>query len=291
MKIIYLPLISLVFAMAFLSMQGSGTIKIQNKCATKNSGGAPAGRTGAPGEPSCATSTCHSGATQDGSIENTLTLLSGVTPVTDYIPGETYNVVVAMTSNPTKRGFQATALTATNAMAGNFTGQTPGGTAVSTSAGRKYANHTSSSNLSSQISQWTWTWTAPATNVGPVTFYLATNKTNSSNTSSGDVIYLSQHVFGSTASLQEETTNQFEVGYNFEKHQLELSLESELTDEMILNLLDLNGKSVFHASLGKSIEGVNKTSIKLPSDIENGIYVATIFAGNHPYSQKVMIQK
>lgn len=291
MKYIHLPILAFTSSLFFLSFQRNETIVNIQKCDRKNANGAPAGRTGAPGEPSCATSLCHSGATQDGSTENVLTLLDGVTPITDYIPGQAYTVVVTMTSNPAKRGFQATALTDANVMAGNFTGLTAGGTAVSTSSGRKYANHTSNSNLSSQMTQWSWTWTAPATNVGTVTFYLATNKTNSSNTSSGDVIYLSQHQFGSTANVNELDANNFEVGYNVVEHQLEISLESAGTEEMILNLLDLNGKSVFHSEIGKANEGENTTSVKLPSELKNGIYVLNLFLGNKPYSKKVMVQR
>ncbi|MFM7682216.1 MAG: choice-of-anchor V domain-containing protein, partial [Bacteroidota bacterium] len=139
-----------------------------------NSGGVAAGKTGAPGEQNC--TQCHSGNTQDGSNENVLTLLDGTTPVTTYSPGQQYTVTLSMSSNPVKKGFQATALTSANAMAGIFTGQS-GNTSINGSS-KKYANHTSTSNTSSSAPIWTWTWTAPASGTGDVKFYVATNKAN-----------------------------------------------------------------------------------------------------------------
>jgi hypothetical protein len=282
-------------AIGTLAFQHSGKADITNfvKFTHKYGNGAPAGRTGAPGEPSCATTTCHNGAALDGATENTLILLSGASVVTNYLPGQTYNVTVAMASNPAKKGFQATALDASNNMAGTFTGQTIGGTAVNSSAGRQYANHTGSSNESAENPIWIWTWTAPATDVGPVTFYVATNKTNNSNTAAGDFIYLSEHVIGSAAGIVEESKveSNFSAGYNSEDHKLVVDFNSLSSGEMHLNLVDLNGRSAYTADLGKAIIGKNNTSVKLPSDLKNGIYFVNIFVHNKPMSAKIMIQR
>jgi hypothetical protein len=295
MKKNYIILGIALLAIGTLAFQHTGKADITKfvKFTHKNQNGAPAGRTGAPGEPSCATSTCHSGAAQDGSAENTFILLSGATVVTDYLPGQTYNVTVAMASNPAKKGFQATALDGSNNMAGTFTGQTIGGTAVNSSAGRQYANHTGSSNQSSENSVWIWTWTAPATDVGPVTFYVATNKTNNSNTAAGDVIYLSEHVIGSAASVNEEMKEEsnFAAGYNSDDHKLVIDFQSLSSGEMYLNLVDLNGRSAFTTDLGKAIIGKNNTTVKLPVDLKNGIYFVNVFVHNKPMSAKIMIQR
>lgn len=282
-------------AIGTLAFQHTGKSDISRfvKFTHKNANGAPAGRTGAPGEPSCATAICHNGAALDGTTENTLVLLSGASVVTDYLPGQSYNVTVAMASNPTKKGFQATALDGSNNMAGTFTGQTIGGTAINSSAGRQYANHTATSNEAAENSLWIWTWTAPATDVGPVTFYVATNKTNNSSTAAGDAIYLSEHVIGSAAGVAEESKEEtnFSAGYNSENHKLHIDFNSLSSGEMYLNLVDLNGRSAYTADLGKAIIGKNNTSVKLPSDLKNGIYIANIFVHNKPMSAKVMIQR
>ena len=58
---------------------------------------------------------------------------------------------------------------------------------------------------------------------------------------------------------------------------------------MSFNLMDLSGKSIFSSTLGFSQIGVNQQSIKLPSGLNSGVYMATLFIGNTPLSAKVYI--
>ena len=280
-------------ALGFISFQGTGNVEIEKylvKNQHKNANGAPSAKTGAPGENNC--TQCHSGTSQSGTSENTFVLLSGLTPVTSYTPGATYNVSLSMASAPAKKGFQATALSSSNTMAGTFTGQVVGGTNVSTSGGRQYANHTSASNTSSNTN-WIWTWTAPATNVGDVTFYVATNKANNNTTASGDAIYLSQHIVGSTASIDENESvkSNFVAGYNAETNAVKIDFTSLTAGEMFFNLVDMNGRSVFTYEMGNAQIGKNATSIKLPNDLKNGIYFVNVFINNTPMSAKIQVQK
>ncbi len=275
-----------------LSMKDSAKIEIAkfNAKAHKNAIGAPTGKTGAPGEQTC--TQCHSGTAQSGSTENLFVVLDGFNPVTNYVPGQTYNVSLSMASAPTKKGFQAIALDGTNAMAGSFTGQTAGGTTISTAGSKQYANHNSTSNTDANM-VWIWSWTAPATNVGDVTFYVATNKANGNTTSSGDVIYISQHVLGTTASIADNGTidEQFSAGYSAETHAVVMDFNSLTSGNMTLNLVDVNGRSAFFAELGKAQIGSNKETVKLPSDLNNGIYFVNFFVNNNPMSAKILIQR
>ena len=61
--------------------------------------------------------------------------------------------------------------------------------------------------------------------------------------------------------------------------------------EMFFNLVDLSGKSVFTYSMGESQIGINKESIALPSEIENGIYAVHFFIGNKAMTAKIMVQR
>jgi hypothetical protein len=275
-----------------LSMKDSAKIEIAkfNAKAHKNANGAPTGKTGAPGEQTC--TQCHSGTAQSGATENQFVVLDGFNPVTNYVPGQTYNVTLAMASTPAKKGFQAIALDGTNAMAGSFTGQTAGGTTISTAGTKQYANHNSSSNTNANM-VWIWSWTAPATNVGNVTFYVATNKANDNGTSTGDVVYISQHVLGSTASVadNESIDQRFTAGYSAETNTVIMDFNSLTSGDMTLNLVDINGRSVFFTELGKAKIGSNKESVKLPSDLKNGIYFVNFFVNNNPMSAKILIQR
>jgi uncharacterized repeat protein (TIGR01451 family) len=152
------------------------------------SSGPPAGFTGAPLEFTCAE--CH--VPPDA---GTGTIL--ISAPQTYVPGQTYPITVTNSNpDPTRKrwGFQLTALDPGDEKAGNlqstdiFTqvlnNQGPGGA-------RQYIEHTSSGTYINQMggASWTFNWTAPQTDVGPVTFYAAGNHANNDGNTSGDFIY------------------------------------------------------------------------------------------------------
>ena len=251
------------------------------------SGGAGAGKTGAPGEQNC--TACHAGTAQNGANENILTLLSGTTPVTTYTPGQQYTVALAMSSNPAKRGFQSTALTSANTMAGTFTGQS-GNTTVNGTT-KKYANHTSTSNTSSTLS-WTWTWTAPASGTGNVTFYVASNKTNNNGNDNGDVIYLSQHVFSeaSSAGIEENSKESVAVYFDENSNSIHANFNALSVSATSLKLIDISGQVAYSTTLGTSEIGKNTKEIQLNKTLKSGIYIVTLEIGRKVYSKKIVVK-
>lgn len=279
-------------SMGFFAFQNDTQMQVIQK----NSGGLAQGRAGAPGETvnDVACTQCHSGQTLNGDQENAFTIVNQSTlqPITSYTPGETYTVSVDMNSDPAKKGFSATALDGSDNMAGSFTGDSFGGTQDFQDLGRDYVSHTGASNTNAQII-WFWDWTAPATNVGDVTFYVATNAANDDGGTSGDMIYLSQHVIGSFASVDEEDValNSFNAGYNPTTNAVTVDFSSLTSEGMSFNLVDMNGKSVFYKTLLDSQVGVNEYTISLPSSVENGMYVVHYFVGNNPMSAKILVQK
>lgn len=294
MKKTYILSLSAVVLFGALSFNRSGDYRIE-KFFAKNGhklsgGGSAAGKTGAPGEGNC--TSCHLGTVQSGATENVLTVLSGATPVTSYTPGQTYSVTLVMSSQPAKKGFQATALDPTNAMAGTFAAGT--NTSVNGSI-KKYANHTSTSNTNA-VTAWIWSWTAPATNVGNVKFYVASNKANDNNDDgTGDVIYTSQHTITAPAGMgfedEDNSTANFKVGYSSESNVLSFNYNSLIAGETFVNIIDLNGRSVFAGNLGNAIVGKNVESLKLPVDFKNGMYIANFFVNNNAMTAKFMVQK
>ena len=259
-----------------------------------NANGAPGGKTGAPGETNC--TQCHAamGGAQDGSSQNILTVADGITPITSYVPGQTYNVTLTLQSNPAKRGFSATALDGTNTMAGTFTGSAIGKTQVNAASGREYATHTVDGNEASELTSgfWLWEWTAPATDVGQVTFYVASNEANDNGTSTGDVIYTSFHPINSAAGVEEveETISALTAGFSAANNKLILDFTTISTDDMYVNVVDMNGRSVYQRALGSAMIGENHEEVAMPS-IKNGMYVVHFFVGNRATSKKIMVAK
>ncbi|MFN2530696.1 MAG: PQQ-dependent sugar dehydrogenase [Pyrinomonadaceae bacterium] len=154
------------------------------------SAGPPAGYTGAPGEVAEACAECHvppDAGTGHISINAPLT----------YTPGQTYSITVTH-ANPdlTRRrwGFELTVLDGSDEKAGELD-NVDGLTQVLDNAGpgnaRQYIEHTSAGTFVGQQNGATWTfnWTAPSTDVGPITFYAAGNQANNDGNTSGDYIY------------------------------------------------------------------------------------------------------
>jgi uncharacterized repeat protein (TIGR01451 family) len=183
-RLIIVPsLLAAVFG--FLLSNNSGTRPVHAFAA-----GPPAGYTGAPGEVAEACAECH--VPPDAGTGH----ISISAPQT-YIPGQTYSITVTH-ANPdlTRRrwGFELTALDTSDEKAGEL--QNPDGlTQVLNNSGlggaRQYIEHTASGTFIGQQNgaSWTFNWTAPATDVGPVTFYTAGNQANNDGNTSGDYIY------------------------------------------------------------------------------------------------------
>ncbi|HKP35791.1 MAG TPA: choice-of-anchor V domain-containing protein, partial [Pyrinomonadaceae bacterium] len=182
------------------------TNSVLHPVARAYSAGPPPGYTRAPGEEPEACAECHVPDSGAGSGQISINV-----PAT-YIPGQTYLLAVTHTnSDPSRRrwGFQLTALDTSDEKAGNLQ-SINALTQVLNNAGpgnsRQYIEHTSAGTFIGQQfnAVWTFNWTAPATYVGPVTFYAAGNQANNDGNTSGDFIY-----FTSNQSLPASSGNDF----------------------------------------------------------------------------------
>ncbi len=163
----------LVFTVVFIALSfGSYTDT------NSNSSVPPTQRTGAPGEGNC--TGCHSGALGTTGV----TLVIAGMP-TNYVLGSVYSLTASVNdaSMPMagKRGFQVTCLTAGGASAGTFINLS-GATVINAGGGKSYLSH----NTASATSTFNFQWTAPATNVGAVTFHYIGVHSNNSFSSAGD---------------------------------------------------------------------------------------------------------
>jgi hypothetical protein len=151
-----------------------------------NSGGAPSGYTGAPGEGNC--TNCHNGRVNSGSGSISISIAGN--PST-YVPGQNYDVTVYVRDPlASKFGFQATAVkNSNNQGAGTMSPGSFNQITVSSSGGKSYANHNLSPGIVQFGRRWTFVWTAPAAGSGTVTIYAAGNVANNDGGTSGDQIY------------------------------------------------------------------------------------------------------
>src|SRR5262245_39446766 len=202
LRLIVLPAL-LAALLGFLLSNDKGTRPVQ-----AYSSGPPAGYTGAPNEVPEACAECH--VPPDAGTGK----ISITAPQT-YVPGQTYPITVTHTNaDPTRLrwGFELTVLDTSDEKAGNL--QNPDGlTQVLNNQGpggaRQYIEHTSVGTFVGQQNgaSWTFNWTAPATDIGPVTFYAAGNQANNDGNTSGDYIYKTF-----VAAAPASTTPDFSIG-------------------------------------------------------------------------------
>ncbi len=239
-----------------------------------NRSGAPAGRTGAPGETTCGTSSCHDVTPNAGSATISLTLNEDQTT---YQLGETHKVTIAIDGAQVveRNGFEIVALDAQDnnvgewILEGNDKQEKTGG-------GRNYI--TSTADGSAQTA-WEIDWKAPEIDAGAVTFYLAVNDANNNGGRTGDDIYttsLSAEVEIVSAVNNINSLEGFSIYPNPVNNQINLQLVlSELTylTGTIHNGIGQSiGLSTGQLFQGEIQAGTTLQSLILPPNLTKGYY-------------------
>ncbi len=171
--------------LTMLMVAGANTLVITN---TTQPG---PGTTGAPGEFTCAQSSCHVGTEFTTTGIGFATVPAGQL-ANGYVPGQTYQLRIDISnigspiSSNYKDGFLITALDGNNDSVGKFnTIPSPTTTSLSQTFDREYVGHKDAN----ATAIWNFNWTAPNAGNGPVTFYIAALRSNNDNTAAGDRTY------------------------------------------------------------------------------------------------------
>jgi hypothetical protein len=144
--------------------------------------------TGAPTENNC--TQCHFGNELDASGGSLMLTI----PET-YEPNEVYTIIVDLARAGQNRwGFEMTALDADGARAGSFEADNAANTQVSEANSKQYIKQTAvgSAQGTNDAHSWEFQWTAPAADVGPITFYAAGNAADGDLGLTNDYIYTAQ---------------------------------------------------------------------------------------------------
>lgn len=267
----------------------------------KTSGAHP-GSTGAPGELTCAQTGCHTDAQiVPNAVSNNTLVFSGVDST--YIPGATYIVTVQAkgTGTTSKFGFEIVALK--NADSTNI------GQFAITDIGTirtQILNHTIGSDirfsvthktagtpaLSANFTKWTFEWTAPATNVGNITFWYAVNCTNNNGQNTGDQINLHKFEIKPNASVSIlEKTNEahFKAFYNNERKEIAFSYKLNAEKTIRVVLTDQQGKEIISTEAKVKSEGRHKDKLIIGSEIKGGVYFVQFQADNSSFAEKIIV--
>lgn len=223
------------------------------------------GHTGAPGETSC--TGCHGGMANTGPGDLTLTL-SDTTLL--YSPGEVFDAAVVLRqAGRDKFGFVGLALKdGGNTTIGTFTIDDAVRTRTFNDGARKYVSHTpcGADAAPPDSLSWTFHWTAPTTNVGNITLYLAGLAANHNHALSGDDTYtLSVHLAPDTVLLSSKapvSANQLRIWPNpsadviyFETVGVKSAQSAEIraTDSRLLRKTELNQNQVLTSGLNAGV--------------------------------------
>ncbi|MBI3651857.1 MAG: hypothetical protein HY231_12625 [Acidobacteria bacterium] len=125
---------------------------------------------------------------------------------TQYQAGQQYTLTVTVQQAArSKYGFQLTAIDGNGNRAGTLAALGSDTQVISPtgSGGRQYLEHTQQGTnpTTSNSRSWQVSWTAPSTDVGPVTLYFAGNAANGNGNNQGDYIYNSSRVVDSPTSV------------------------------------------------------------------------------------------
>lgn len=206
-----------------------------------NSGGAPAGRTGAPGDSTCATASCHNGTLNSGNA--TIELNIG-DDFTSFTPGEQLSINISLMNaqNVNKNGFQILALDGEGNNYGSWILTDEANTSIQSGANmREYVTHSRGGNVQDN---WQVGWLPPEDElVDSVFFYLAVNDANNNGSRMGDNIYTT--VFALPITPDVSSTNFLEssrVNVFPNPAQGRLQIQSDTYQFSAYRLYDLSGK-------------------------------------------------
>jgi len=152
-----------------------------------------AGYTGSPGETDC--TTCHSSFPVNTG-GGTITFQNAGMPLNEYVAGQTYNmsITVSRTSN-NLFGFGFEALNSLNDNAGTLVITDAAATQIKTrvvnSVTRRNVVHQLNAGAASGSKTFNFSWTAPSSGTGPVSFYFAGVAADGNANDNNDYVYKS----------------------------------------------------------------------------------------------------
>lgn len=270
--------ITLLTTLFFIALVGLDSAYNQ---AHTNSTGAPAGRTGSPGDGgnTCATAGCHGATPTAGS-----NLFSVGVPSGGYNPGQTYLIQVNFSGTGNK-GFQISPQSQSGNLLGELINTTTSGNQGTQTVGTKYVTHRLAQSAAS--GSWTFQWRAPAAGTGPVTFYGAF--VNGRNTGlRTQAITVQENPAASIAETGK--LQQFRMYPNPVNDRLTLSYSLERTEKVNIKVYDITGREALLLVNEQQEAGEHQMSFDLKPQLNPGVYFVSVDAGGKRFSQKLLVK-
>lgn len=258
-----------IAAALFLGLMGT------QKFALSYDGGSPSGHAGDPAAGGATCTACHGG---------TATAVTGwITsniPVSGYVCGMTYTITVTSTGTGGNKGFQISPQSSTGAFLGTLIAGT--GTGL---IGSSHYIRSTTTGITTNPKTWTFTWTAPATGLGPVTFYgafaIGTGTTHTSTYT----------VTESSVGINEvSSTSDFAIYPNPVKEKLNVNYSVKSDSKVEVNVYSLDGKKI--ASFGSKDQAAGSYSeqFNVKEVLTKGIYIVELKINDKSTLEKIVVE-
>jgi hypothetical protein len=200
----------------------------------------------------------------------------------DYELNTTYAINVSSSSENARQGFQLSAEDATGIKVGDFTDDGANNQVFNSPLGDRgeAVTHTAPGNL---VRSWTFDWTSPSSDVGPITFYAAVNESNFDFNSTGDIIHLKQSS-SNLLSTENFVFNDLKLFPNPGTDLINIQLPSGLQNGTKLEVFDLSGKRIYSERLNALENTVNVSSW------QTGVYLFNLSNENATLTKRFVKQ-
>jgi len=263
---------------------------------TKNDG--REGHTGSPGETTCNTSGCHTGNPVNdpsGSILINAPTMTGW----QYQPGVTYPIEVTVTRSGNQKfgiGFEALQTSGANGGTLSITNGTETQLKNAFVSGNSRTNvvHKTNGGLGSDSKTFAFNWTAAATAIGNITFYVAGIAANGNNGDSGDFVFTSNRIItpATGVSVQElPALSEISVISNPVSESIEIRFENQEPIELTFSLYSINGSKIISFEKIQYSQGINTFKTEVDETIPSGVYYLNITDGTNVVIRKITIIK
>lgn len=247
------------------------------KFAMSYDGGAPAGYANDPAGGNLNCNNCHAGTTT--SVTGWIT--SNI-PVTGYVPGTTYTITATSTGTGGNKGFEISPQTS----AGLFRGTLIAGTGTGLTGSSHYIRSTGT-GITTNPMVWTFTWTAPATGLGPVTFYGAF----AIGAGTGTCYITSYTVNESSVGIKETSSaSDFSIYPNPVKDKFYMNYFVSSDSKVQISVYTLDGKKVASLSDKKQPAGTYSEQFNVKDILTKGVYIVELKINDKSTLEKISVE-
>jgi hypothetical protein len=253
--------------------------------------GAPAAVTGSPGDVASAPSgsdgsciACHSSAATYKAYNMSIAITSNI-PSSGYTLNQKYTITVTQTSTgATEHGFQITAEMANASKIGQFSALETVNTKIQNFGGT--GTHVTHTALGGDVKTWSFYWTAPAFDVGAITFYAASiagNKVGGGHTTQDTEFATATLTIDNVLGINDAELLNFSMYPNPCDSKVTLQLPSSTN----------NAQAQVFNYLGKTLIQKDITTVNNSLDVSNltsGIYFVRIQSENKVGTKKLIVR-